>query len=184
MQITRSLALAFLLLTGACAATPGDRGAQEAPRTPLRGGVAEFRVTSYDGGHLEGRVLLGATIDTLVIKGDLLPDSNVELEKARACGKTEVREHYIVDWIAPPGPEEIITLRRGYWYGRNVYFFLWDKETGLGPDCFDAELVVRALGGRVAATLPIRVVRTDKPAVPPDGAAEEPKAPALDAGAP
>jgi hypothetical protein len=107
MPTTRPLALAFLLLTGACAATPGDRGAQEAPRTPLRGGVAEFRVTSYDGGDLKGRVLLGATV-----------------------------------------------------------------------------LVVSALGGRVAARLPIRVVRTDKPVVPPDGGAEEPKPPPSDAGAP
>lgn len=57
----------------------------------------------------------------------------------------------------------------GTWYGMDDYFLLWDKVTGLGPDCLEAELVVRALDGRVAATLPIRVVRTDKPVISPDG---------------
>jgi hypothetical protein len=185
MRITRSLALAFLLLTGACAATPAERRSAEAPQTPLKGGIAEFRVISYDGSHLEGRILLGATVDTLVIDGDMLPDRNVEIKKARACGTTELREHYIVDFVGHSRPEDIITLRRGSWYGMDDYFLLWDKVTGLGPDCLEAELVVHALDGRIAATLPIRVVRTDKPVVvPPDGAAGEPKPPPADAGAP
>jgi hypothetical protein len=184
MQITRPLALAFLLLTGACASTPRERGSQEAAKTPLRGGVAEFRFTSYDGRRLKGRVLLGATVDPLVIDGRLLEDREVELKKVRACGKTEVIEHYIVDRFSPPRPDQIVTLRRGYWHGANVHFFLWDKQTGLGPDCFEAELVVRARGGRIAATLPIRVVRTDKPPAPPDAGIEDPKPPPSDAGTP
>jgi hypothetical protein len=184
MQITRPLALAFLLLTGACASTPGDRGSQETARKPLRGGIAEFRVISYNGRKLKGRILLGATGDPLVIDGRLVEDSDVELEKVRACGKTEVIGHIIVDRFSPPRPDEIVTLSRGYWHGANMYFLLWNEETGLGPDCFEGELVVRAIGGRIAATLPIRVVRTDKPPAIPDGAAEEPKPPPSDAGAP
>jgi hypothetical protein len=184
MRITRPLALAFLFLTGACASTPGERGSQEVAKTPLRGGVAEFRLTSYDGGWLKGRVLLGATVDPLVIHGRLYEDRDVELKKVRACGKTEVIEHYIVDRFSPPRPEDIITLPRGYWHGTNAHFFLWDEVSGLGPDCFEGELVVRALGGRIAATLPIRVVRTDKPSAPPEGGKEEPKTPPSDAGAP
>ncbi len=181
MQTTRSIALAFLLLTGACASTPGDRGSRGAAKQPIRGGIAEFRLTSYEGYHLEGRVLLGATVDTLVIDGDMVEDFDVEVKKIRACGTTEVREHIIVDTFGPPRP---VTLPRGYWYGMNVYFLLWDKETGPGPDCFDAELVLHTLDRRIAARLPIRVVRTDKPPAPPDGAAEEPKPPPADAGAP
>jgi hypothetical protein len=184
MRITRPLALAFLLLTDACASTPGERGSQEAANKPLRGGVAEFRVTSYDGRDLRGRVLLGATVDPLVIDGRLYADSDVELEKIRACGKTELLGKYLVDRFSPPRPDQIVTLPRGYWHGANVHFFLWDEETGLGPDCFEAELVVSVLDGRVAATLPIRVVRTDKPPAPPDGGKEEPKTPPADAGAP
>jgi hypothetical protein len=181
---TNTLILVFLVFTGACASTPGDRGAQEAAKKPLRGGVAEFRVTSYDGSRLKGRVLVGATIDTLVIDGRLVEDSDVELEKVRACGKTEVIEHITVDRFAPPRPDEIVTLKRGYWHGWNATFFLWDEETGLGPDCFEAELGVNALDGRVAATLPIRVVRTDKPPATPDGGAAAPMPPPSDAGAP
>jgi hypothetical protein len=185
MQITRPLALAFLLLTGACASTPGDRGSQDAAKQPLRGGVAEFRVTSYDGHVLEGRVLLGATVDPLVIDGRLVDGKDVDLEKVRACGKTELLEYMMGDLPSAHRADDIITLRRGYWHGANEHFWLFDqKMMGPGPDCFEAEMVVRALGGRVAARLPIRVVRTDKPPAPPDGGTEEPKPPPSDAGAP
>src|SRR5262249_47599621 len=130
----------------------------------------EFRLALYDGYHLEGRLLLGATIDPLVINGDLIEDRDVELNEIRACGKTEVLRHFIVDTFGPPRP---VTLRRGYWYGSNMDFFLWDeRESGIGPDCFEARLVVFARGRRTAATLPIRVERTDKPSVLPDGGIE------------
>jgi hypothetical protein len=183
MQAT-TLAVAFLLLTGACASTPGERGSQEAANKPLRRGIAEFRLTSYDGHHLEGRVLLGATVDPLVINGRLIEDRDLELEKVRACGTTELLEYYVVDRVGPNRPEDVITLPRGYWHGTNAFFLLWDKQTGLGPDCFQATLVVRVRDSRIAATLPIRVVRTDKPPAPPDGGTGEPKPPASDAGAP
>jgi len=183
MQTTTSLTLAFLLLLllllpSACASAQRTAVSQEPLTKPLRGGVAEFRLTSYDGGDLRGRFLVGATIDTLVIDGRLFEDRTLELKEARACGMSEVREHYIVDRFAPPEPNEIVTLPKGYWHGSDVYFFLWDKETGLGPDCFEAELVLHALDRRIAATLPIKVMRTDKPPPTPPGTAKEPKAPA------
>ncbi len=187
MQITRPIALAFLLvLTGACASTPGDRGSRETTNKPLRGGVAEFRVTSYNGRVFEGRVLLGATIDTLVIDMHMYENLDVELEKVRECGKIEPLAHWVMEALPPPPrADEIVNLSRGYWHGANLHFFLFDERTtGLGPDCFEAELVVRALDRRVAARLPIRVVRTDKPAATPDGGTEEPKEPPADAGAP
>jgi hypothetical protein len=182
--MTRSIALALLILTGACASTPGDRGSQGAATKPLRGGIAEFQIISYDGEKVKGRLLLGATVDPLVIDGRLVDGTDVELEKVRACGTTELLEYWMADLPPPPGADDIITLRRGYWHGANEKFFLFDETTGLGPDCFQATLVVRVLDGRIAATLPIRVVRTDKPPAPPDGGTEEPKPPASDAGAP
>jgi hypothetical protein len=183
VQITRPIALAFFFLTGACAGAPGDRGSQEAPKPPLRGGVAEFRLTSYDGRYLKGRVLIGATVDPLVIDGEMIEDRNVELKNVRACGKTEVIGHIIVDRIGPTRQEDIVTLRKGHWHGTNAHFSFWDEVEGPGPDCFEAELVVSVLDGRVAATLPIRVVRTDKPPATPDGK-EEPTPPPSGAGAP
>lgn len=182
-RIARLFALAALSLLCACASSRWVPVEPKPPKTPLRGGIAEFRLISYDGGHLRGRVLLGATVDTLVIDGEMFEDSDVEIEKARACGTTEVREHIIVDWVVPSQPN-VVTLRKGYWYGSDVYFFLWDKETGFGPDCFEAELIVHALDSRVAARLPIKVMRTDKPPATPPEPAEEPTTPAPDAGAP
>jgi hypothetical protein len=151
----------------------------------VRGGVAEFRVTSYDGRDLKGRVLLGATVDPLVIDGRLYEAIDVDVVKLRACGKTELLTYWSQDWIRPPPrPDQLVTLQRGYWYGGKVHFFLFDERTGSGPECFEAELVVRASGWRVAATLPIRVVRTDKPPATPAEGTEEPKPPASETGAP
>ncbi len=105
-------------------------------------------------------------------------------EKVRACGKTEMLEYLVADLPFPPREDEIITVQPGYWHGVNKRFWLFNSQTGPGPDCFEAELVVRVLDGRIVATLPLRVVRTDKPPAPPAGAAEEPKPPPADAGAP
>jgi hypothetical protein len=185
VPVTRRIALAFVLLTGACASTPGDRGARESAKKPLRGGVAEFRVTSYDGRVVEGRALLGATVDPLVIDGRLFENLHVELEKIRACGKAELLKYWRMEYLPrPPRPDEMVTLQPGYWYGGNMHFFLFDEITGPGPECFEAELMVRTTGWRLVATLPIRVVRTDKPPTTPAGGTEEPKPPASDAGAP
>ncbi len=186
VSIARLITLAFLLLPLRCASNPGDRASRETTKKPLRGGVAEFNVTSYDRHALEGRVLVSATIDTLVIDGRLYEWKDVGLEEIRACGKTEPLKYWVMEYLPPPPrPDEIVTLPRGYWHGANLRFPLFDERTtSLGPDCFEAELVVRARGWRVAARLPIRVVRTDKPQATPDGGTEEPKEPPADAGAP
>ncbi len=183
VSIPGPIALAFLLLTGACASTPEDRASRETTNKPLRGGVAEFKVTSYDGKALEGRVLLGATIDTLVVDGLMLESSAVELDKVHVCGKTEFVPYYIVDWVLTSEPPSV-TLPRGYWYGKDVHFSFDMRSMGPGPDCFEAELVVWALHRRVAARLPIKVVRTDKPPPALNGGTEAPEPPPSDAGAP
>jgi hypothetical protein len=187
VPVTRWLALAFLLLTGACSSTPGDRGSRELAKKPLRGGVLEFRVTSYDGHDLKARVLLGATIDPIVLDGRLYENLDVELRNARACGKTEVLKHWVWETLhPPPRPDQLVTLNKGYWYGADLYFPLFDEEssTGPGPDCFEADLVMLDNDARVAAKLPIRVARTDKPPAQPNGITQEPKGSPSEAGAP
>lgn len=193
MQVTRSLALVFLLLASGCASIPGDRGSPKVAKRNLRGGIAEFRITSYDGHNLTGRVFVGATIDPLLFDGRLVDGTGVKLEKVRVCGTTKLLTYWVADLPSPPEADEIITLRPGYWHGANEKFFLFDEYTDPGPDCFEANLVVRVLDGRVAATLPIRVVRTDKPAPPEggtgdggtgDGGTGEPMRTPSDAGAP
>jgi hypothetical protein len=177
VPITRSIALTFLLFVPlGCASTPGDRASRETAKKPLEGGVAEFNVTTYDGRVLEGRFLLGATIDPLVIDGHMYENLNVELQEVRECGKKELLKHWAMEALhPPPRADELVTIDKGYWYGANLHFFLFDeKRTGPGPACFEAELVARAIGGRAAARLPIRVVRTDKLPAPTDGGTEEP----------
>jgi hypothetical protein len=189
MQITKSVGTALIVLTGACASTPGDRASRETTNKPLRGGIAEFHLISYNGTIIKGRVLLGATIDPLVIDGRLMVSGDVDLDMRtlRACGKKDEVGYIESDaFPLPPRPDQIVTIRPGYWYGRTINYWLFDqKTTGLGPDCLEADLFVRALDGREAARLPIRIVRTDKPPAPPEGGAPaEPKPPPSDAGAP
>ena len=186
MHLIKAVGFVLILLTGACASTPEARGSREAEQKPLRGGIAEFKVLSYNGELVEGRVLLGATIDPLVIDGRLFDAFNVELQNLRACGRKELVEFQTIEPLfPPPRPDQIITIRPGYWYGGKVKLMLLNSSaTGIGLECFEAELVVTDNAGRVAARLPIRVVRTDKPPAKPDGGTEEPKPSASDAGAP
>ena len=183
MQIGRPAALALILLTGACTSTPQTAGSRVPAKEPLRGGIAEFQVTSYDGVYLKGRVLIGATVDTLVIDGRLHVSWDVRVTNMHACGKSERVRFWSIEplFFAPPRPDEIITLRPGYWYGGNVTFLLANDEAkGIGLTCFEAELLVLARGSRVAARLPIRVVRTD----PPEGHIDEPRSPLPEVDAP
>lgn len=181
------LAALAVLLTTACASAPGDRGSPEATQRPPRGGIVEFRLTSYNGRDLEGRVLVGATVDPLLIGGYMLDGGGVELRDVRACGKTELQEFLMADAWVLKKPEPVITLRPGYWYGRSISFpaLFLERETGPGPDCFEANLMVLLRGVGTTLTLPIRVERTDKPLVPPAGGAPAaPKPPAPDGGTP
>jgi hypothetical protein len=180
----RPIALAFLMLTGACASTPGDTASRETAKKPLRGVVAEFQLTSYDGEDIKGRVLIGATVDPLVMDSHPLESADLELVNLRACGEKREVPHIIFDLVGTY-PMKVITIRPGYWYGKNVVYGFFEKKRGLGPECLEAELVVRDHVSRVATRLPIRVVRTDKPPAPPDGGAPaEPKPPPSDGGAP
>ena len=184
MQVIRLFALVLFILTGACASTPGNAASRETAKKPPRGVVAEFQLTSYDGEDIKGRVLIGATIDPLVMYSHMLESADLELVNIRACGEKREAPHTIFDLVALE-PEKFTTIRPGYWYGKNVVYGLFSKQRRLGPDCLEAELEVQDSASHVVAKLPIRVVRTDKPPAPPDGGAPaEPKPPASDAGAP
>lgn len=170
MRTLRPLAL-VLLFTGSCASTsvvsPAERRAREAAKRPVRGGIAEFRINAYDGHSLKGRILVGATVDPLVIDGRLSEGADVTPENVRECGTGKPLEYSATDLTFAPREDEIITLKPGYWDGVNKRFPLFAlHQPGPGPECFDAELVVRVLDGRVIATLPIHITRTDKPRSP------------------
>jgi len=187
MRRFQSVGLSLILFTGACASSPGRRGSQTPPKEPLRGAVAEFQVTSYDGQDIEGRVLVGATIEPLLIDRRFMPVSSFSLDQStlRVCGKDEPIEAADYDpFVRTPRPEDIVTLRPGYWYGRKINYWLFGRAkpgplpgpgegpgpTG-GPECIEGEFVVRALDGRPAARVRFHAVRNDRLPAPPDGGA-------------
>jgi hypothetical protein len=190
MLITKPGVLALLCMTSAYASAAGCMGAQKTSKEPLRGGIAEFCLTRYDGRELEGRLLVGATYyDPLVIDAHLNEYDDVLLEKVRACGTTKLLPYENVR-----GPvwesnrrrriDKTVTVEKDEWHGADVYFPLFDRMWPW-PDCWEADLGVLAADGRIVARLPIRVERTDKPPALSDGGAPaEPKPPAPDAGAP
>lgn len=194
MQRFQFVGLSLILLTGACASTSGRRASQSPPDEPIRGAVAEFQVTSYDGQALRGRVLIGATIDPLVVDGRFIPSVSFNLDQStlRMCGMEKPIDSIDNDlFVRTPRPEDILTLRPGYWYGATFEYWLFPRAkpgplpgpgeepgpTG-GPECIEGEFVVRALSGRPVARVRFHAVRNDKLPAPSDrGAPPVPAAP-------
>lgn len=163
MQIAQITLLGLSLTTVACAATTSAGQ----PKAPVRGGVLEFRLDSYDGDTVEGRLLLGATVDPLVI--DTRTWQGLDYSKLHACDTTEPLNYvHFAFIIFPARPDEIITLRPGMWYGGKMRFPIslhWKPDV-FGPDCLEATLRARDNDERLIAELPIRVERTDKKPAP------------------
>ena len=123
MSINRAIAImGASLFISACGAASEDR--VSGPKAPVQGGIAEFTPLSFDGEYLKVRVLVGATAETFIMGGRLLPYADIELRKIRACGTGERLGSYL---------------------------------------CFQAELWVWSLDGRMVMKKPVEVKRMDKP---------------------
>lgn len=170
-EMTKWTARIFVGLLLGCGPGGGAMHAQTASKQALKGGVAEFKVYAFDGESLKGRILIGATGEAYSIDGRLVEEVSVELKNLRACDTHKVLTYYLVDrHVRPAKPEDSVVIRPGYWYGADMQFFLFDKAlTPELPDCFEGEMVVKALDRRVAATLALHVTRTDKPEAPASG---------------
>lgn len=157
-----------LLLMSACASASAEFNTQTIPKTPIKGGVVEFTRISFDGEYLKGRVLVGATMDAFRVDGRLVEWIDIEVRNIRKCANGEALGHYLFDVLnQPPRPDEIVTVRPHFWYGADVDFRLFNqRRAGQVPDCFEADLMVWAIDGRIIATQPIHVERTDTVARP------------------
>lgn len=154
----------FLLMIpgmAACGGVSGENSKSPSPKTPIQGGLLEFALASFDGKIMKGRVLLGASIETFSLDSRLVEDVGIEVRDIRACDKPDRLEYKAFDWVMDaPSPDQIVVLRPGYWYGRDVKFPLFDEQTKPGlPDCFEGKMMAWTLDGRLAATLPIRVAK-------------------------
>lgn len=171
MFMMKVTVLGISLFLGACASAPIEMDTSSTPKTPIKGAIAEFSITSFDGRTLEGRLLLGATAEAFKLDGRLAEDVDIELRKVRECGTNKSLEYYQFDMVMQaPQPDEIVMVRPGYWYGINASFLLFgDKIKAPKPDCFEAELWVWSLERRSVLKHPIRAERTDKPRTAPAG---------------
>lgn len=170
LNIARYLLPLLPLTIGACSPKFVDIEANTAPKSPHKGGIAEFRLISYNGEDLKARVLLGATQEPLPMDARMMEYIYVELRELRECGKEKLLSYYHFDIVYPPIREDQqITIQPGYWYGSDLSFHLFDKELIKdSPACFEGKLMIRSREGRLAATLPIQVSRTDMPVAPPE----------------
>ncbi len=129
MSIAKFIISCLAVVVSACASTPVEFQANSSPKTPVRGGVAEFKLLSYDGKYMKARVLIGATAEAFAVDGRMVECVHLEVRKVRSCDKNELLQYYEVDWsLNPIRPEEIIHLRPGAWYGANVNFLLFAEE--------------------------------------------------------
>ncbi len=153
-------------LAHACGWRHGDgQGvpAHDGSVTSIQGGMAEFKLNSFDGERVKGRLLLGATVEPLVIDARLREWIDVELRDLRTCGDKQVLEYFLPDFYAPRSEmDTALMLQPGFLYGKDLSFFLFSKlRMKLLPQCFEADLWVWSLDRRVITKHPISVRRTD-----------------------
>ena len=130
--------------------------------------VLEWQNPVFDGERLSGRLLVGVKAGQLLLDKRLVENVSVELRELRECVSGQPVDSLEVDsFPAPPRPDKLLRLNAGFWYGADVRFALFDEQlTGKKPpECFEAELQLRAEDGRVAARLHLRARRD----VSPDG---------------
>lgn len=166
---TRALVAALLLL-GACANFPWAGGEQVPPLAPGAAkpdnsrAVVELQNIDYDGGSLRGRLLISAEGGALHLDKRLM--ENVALSVRGVADCVSGQELYFIKAgviAAPLREEDLLVLKPGYWYGKQVYLPLFDqsllKSQGR-PQCVDVELVFNPLQGagvhwRVRASQPL-----------------------------
>jgi len=126
----------------------------------------------FDGESLSGRLLVGVKDGSLAIDKRLVENVSVELKSIVDCVAGQPLDSLEVDsFPEPPRQDELLTLTPGYWYGTDVHLSLFDEHlTGKKPpECFEAELQLRAADGRVAGSLHLRAERSAKPSPLLDG---------------
>lgn len=137
------------------------------PQAPPRGGVLEFRLESYDGRIIKGRLLVSATQSVFRIDSRRAMWYALHYNGLRAFGKTEPVPYIEFDYMfSPATPDQIIPIYPGKWYGENGGFSITDNLVGHGegPDCIETTLSARTADWQTIATIPVRIERTDKPA--------------------
>jgi hypothetical protein len=187
MRVTVLVVLTVALLwLGACADFPLFRKTNPVQddhgQTAVNPASAtmELQNIDYDGEALRGRLLIGAQDGTIRIDKRLIENISLSLKGVSNCASGQELYFIRAGVVAPPlREEEILALKPGYWYGKDVRVSLFDQhllETQGRPECIDVDLMLHVLEGK-SALLRVRAMLT-----PSSG--EGSGAPAPDAGTP
>jgi hypothetical protein len=163
--------------------SPNDTGEiSEGGKTPGRVQL-ELQDIHYDGETLSGRLLIGVEEGRLRLNRQLFSGIQAEVRFPVDC-RTGLPVKYIIwDSFPPHRKEDLLILERGYWYGKEIEFPIFDEHfTGLGPECLKAEIWLFSFDGRIAARRELRAERSSRqfvdagtPEAPRDaGPSEEP----------
>ncbi len=112
-----------------------------------------------DGETLSGRFLLTAAEQGLLLDKRLIETAYLTAESVSSCETGQPLPFVVMDVYAkPPGPEDLLLLKPGYWYGKDVHIPLFTKGSmgASSPACIDVELAFRDLDGAPLAPLRIR----------------------------
>ncbi len=159
-------------------ASTDTSGAEESVRT-VDGDFAraklEMQDISYDGENLHGRLLISPIGTELRIDKRLIESADLTVDSIVKCDTGEALPSVIMDVYAPvPREEDILILKPGFWYGKEIRIFLFAEHATHqpNPQCFEAEIAYHSLDVKNAARIHIRAERP--PSLPPTPAQVNP----------
>jgi hypothetical protein len=150
---------------------------------PANLGWEDVQIEGAAVSRVEGRLLIGVEEGRLRLNRQLFSGIQAEVRFPVDC-RTGLPVKYIIwDSFPPHRKEDLLILERGYWYGKEIEFPIFDEHfTGLGPECLKAEIWLFSFDGRIAARRELRAERSSRqfvdagtPEAPRDaGPSEEP----------
>jgi len=100
----------------------------------------------YDGESLQFRILVGAIDAGVTIDRRLIESINVDSRAVRDCATPAEVWFWYADWFArSPSDSDLLDLKPGDWFGRDVEFLFFPREKipDGGPECIDVSFVIR-----------------------------------------
>ncbi|MFL5345979.1 MAG: hypothetical protein ACJ8AT_14405 [Hyalangium sp.] len=126
----------------------------------------EMQDISFDGEDLHGRLLISPVGTELRIDRRLIESGDLTVDSVVKCDTGEALPYVIMDVYArAPREEDILILKPGFWYGKEIRIFLFAEHATHqpNPQCFEAEIEYHALDVKNVARVHIRAERSPPP---------------------
>lgn len=117
----------------------------------------------YDGEALEGRLLISPLHRSLRLDQRLIESAYLTTESVSNCATGAPLAFIVMDVYAkPPSDEDLLLLKPGYWYGKDLRIPLFAKtETEHPrPECIEVEFAFRDLRGNTLTLVRARAGRS------------------------